>query len=113
MNDEKAKTQSGLGSLQREASQAESRQREKIKDELRKKIQVIRQGHHTGGYIETEKLHEEEKKLDAILRTELEEAKQQHGYSPDPKFKPEAVRKIELELNGLSWKPRLVVAENQ
>jgi len=101
---EKAKTESGAGGLQREA---ESREAEK--QHLRKKIKAIREGHATGGYCETEKLHEEEKHLSKLLRADLEEAKKKHGYSPDPQFKPKEVRAIELELHGLSWKPELVV----
>lgn len=102
------KNPSGTGSLQR----SEEGERSEVKAALRKKIRSIREGHSTGGYCETEKLHQEERKLHAILSTELEEAKAKHGYSPDPKFKPAAVRTIELELNGLSWKPKLVVAQD-
>lgn len=108
VNEDKTKTQAvaGTGSLQR----SEESERGKIKEQLRKKIRSIREGHNTGGYCETEALQAEEKKLHAILSTELEEAKAKFGYSPDPKFKPSQVRTIELELNGLSYKPKLVVA---
>lgn len=105
---EKAQTQSGPSGLQR---QAESREREGIKAEVRKKIRAIREGHNTGGYCETEKLIEAEKPLHAILSAELEELKRRHGYSPDPKFKHPEIRAVEVELHGLSFKPRLVVAE--
>lgn len=107
MNHGKAETQLGTGGLQREAGRERN-----TKDWLRQKIQAIRAGHLTGGYCETEALHAEEKKLDKILRKELEDAKAKHGYSPDPKFKHAEVRALELELNGLSWKPELVVKES-
>jgi hypothetical protein len=106
---EKTETQRGASGLQRETSSGET-QRQEIKAELRKKIQAIRQGHTTGGYCETEKLVAEEKKLHAILCTELEELKLKHGYSPDPRFKHRDIRAVEVELNGLAFKPKLVVA---
>lgn len=110
-NEGEEKTQSGTGGIQR-GSQGKGSEAEQVKAELRKKIRSIREGHATGGYCETEKLQAEEKKLDAILRKELDEAKAEFGYSPDPKFKHTKVREIELELNGLSWRPRLVVAND-
>lgn len=100
--------QRGTGSLQRSK---ESEERNSIKAELRKKIKGIREGHTTGGYCESEALKAEEKKLHAVLSTELEEAKSKFGYSPDPKFKHPTIRALELERDGLSFKPRLVVAE--
>lgn len=101
---EKTKVESGTGSLQRREGSD--------KEKLRQKIRSIREGHTTGGYCETESLHAEEKKLDKILRAELKEAIDKHGYSPDPRFKHKLVREIEVELNGLSWKPTLVVKED-
>ena len=98
------KAVTGAGSLQRSTEGSDA------KDGIRKNIRKIREGHLTGGYCESEALQAEEKKLYAILATELEAAKQKHGYSPDPKFKHTKVRELELEINGLSWKPRLVVA---
>lgn len=102
---EKEKTQSGTGSLQREAGGHEVKT-----EKLRKEIKAIREGHRTGGYCETEELHAQEKALWRILSEDLEAAKKKHGYSPDPKFKHAEVRALELEINGLSWKPQLVVA---
>lgn len=99
---EKEKIESGSGGLQRGTE----------KEKSRKQIKAIREGHLTGGYVETEALHAEEKKLDKILRKELDEAKEKHGYSPDPKFKHPEIRALELELHGLSWKPLLVVSEH-
>lgn len=110
-NEDQTKAQPGLGSLQREAGREEGKHRETIKAGFRKNIRQIREGHLTGGYCDSEALKGEEKKLYAVLATELEEAKAKFGYSPDPKFKHPTIRAIELELNGLSWKPRLVVAE--
>lgn len=109
MSEEKNKTQveSRTGGLQRQESS-----REKEKRELRKKIRSIREGHLTGGYCETEALQAEEKKLYAILKQEFDELTAQHGYSPDPRFKHKDIRTVEVELNGLSWKPRLVVAQD-
>lgn len=108
---DKTETAGGVSGLQRGPSSSESKERERIKTELRKKITSIRQGHTTGGYCETEKLLEVEKQLHAILSAELEEAKAKHGYSPDPKFKHPTIRAIEVELYGLAFKPKLVVAE--
>lgn len=98
---EKEKAESGAGGVQRGPD----------KEKSRKQIKSIREGHYTGGYVETEALHAEEKKLDKLLRKELEAAKEKHGYSPDPKFKHAEIRALELELHGLSWKPLLVVSE--
>jgi hypothetical protein len=100
---EKEKTERGPGGLQRGTE----------KEKLRREIKAIREGHLTGGYCETETLHAQEKKLDKILRAELEESKAKHGYSPDPKFKHPEIGVLELELNGLSWKPLLVAAHEQ
>lgn len=112
MNEEtKTQTQQGTGSLQRRESREEIGEREKIKANLRLEIRSIREGHGTGGYCQTEKLVAVEKKLHAILSTELEALKKEHGYSPDPKFKHPNIRAVEVELNGLSFRPRLVVAE--
>jgi len=110
MNESKTQVEPRTDRLQRGT---QSQEREGIKKGLRKNIQAIREGHLTGGYCESEALKAEEKKLYAILATELEEAKARHGYSPDPKFKHAEIRKIELELHGLSWKPKLVVAEEK
>jgi len=98
------KTQSGASSLQREEK---SSRIEKLRQERR----AIREGHLTGGYCDTEKLLAVEKEIHAILAKDLEAAKEKHGYSPDPKFKHPEVRNIELELHGLAFRPRLVVAE--
>jgi hypothetical protein len=82
-----------------------------IKAELRSRIHSIRAGHMTGGYCDTERLVIEERKLHALLAPELEQLKLKHGYSPDPKFKHGAIRAVELELNGLAYKPKLVEME--
>jgi hypothetical protein len=111
MNEKEAQAKPGTSSLQRQESGGESQEREQVKKNLRKKIIAIRQGHATGGYCETEQLIGEEKKLHAILSSELEQLKARHGYSPDPKFKHPEIRAVEVELHGLSFKPRLVVAE--
>lgn len=102
--DEKKTAQSGTRGLQRD-------EKEKVKAELRHKILSIRQGHTTGGYCDSEALKAEEKKLDKVIRVELAEAIEKHGYSADPKYKHKEVREIEVELNGLSWKPTLVVKD--
>lgn len=111
MNESKTQVESGPHSLQQGTSSSEAKEREQIKSDLRKKILSIRQGHATGGYCETEALKAEEKKLHAILSTELEECKAKHGYSTDPKHKHPEIRKLELEINGLAFKPRLIAAE--
>lgn len=112
MNEEqKTKTQPGTGSVQRRTSREEVSEREKIKANLRIEVRSIREGHGTGGYCNTEKLVAVERKLHAILSTELEELKAEHGYSPDPKFKHPHIRAVEVELNGLAFRPKLVVAE--
>jgi hypothetical protein len=113
VNEEKEKAERGPASLQRGPRGGESAegQREKRKAELRTKIRSIREGHTTGGYCDTEKLKIEEKELHKLLSEEFEAACAIHGYSPDPKFKHKAVRDLEVELNGLSWKPKYVVAE--
>lgn len=98
----------GTGGLQR---RSESREAEVIKAGLRQNIKAIREGHLTGGYCKTEELVAEEKKLHAILSKELETAKRDYGYSPDPKFKHPTIRAIEVELHGLAFKPKLVVAD--
>ncbi len=99
-------TQSGPSGLQRKT---ESREREEVKAELRQRIKAIREGHATGGYCDTDKLKEAERPLWQLLTEDLEAAKKKHGYSPDPKFKHPEIRVIELELNGLAFKPELVV----
>jgi hypothetical protein len=111
------KAQQGTGSVQRQAQTGpqttgggEASGRSGEKAILRTNIKAIREGHLTGGYCDTEKLHAAERALHPILTKELEAAKAKHGYSPDPKFKHPEIRVLELELNGLSWKPRLVVA---
>lgn len=108
---DQTKDQSRAGSLQRGPSREEIAEREQIKANLRLEVRAIREGHSSGGYCNTEKLVQVEKKLHAILSTELEELKARHGYSPDPKFKHPHIRAVEVELNGLAYKPRLVVAE--
>lgn len=102
--EDKTKTVAGTGSLQRS-----TQGREDVKAELRQRIKAIREGHTTGGYCDTEKLKQAERPLYDILTDELEEAKKRHGYSTDPKFKHAAIRNLELEINGLAFKPRLVV----
>jgi len=94
---EKEEAQSGARSLQREASRTEAIQ------EQRKKVQAVRQGHATGGYCESESLKAEEKILAKILSEAIEHAKK---IGDDV-----TVRSYTREINGLSWKPRLVVAE--
>ena len=98
----KKKTVSGSGSLQRDEE----------KTVLRKNIKAIREGHLTGGYCDSEELQAEEKRLSKLLREDLEAARKEHGHTQDPKFKHADVRRIELELNGLSWKPTLVAKED-
>lgn len=100
-------TQQGTGGLQRKAEG-----REVEKNKLRKEIKAVREGHATGGYCETEKLQAAEKQLYKILSGELAEAKEAHGYSPDPRFKHKDIRAVEVELHGLCWKPLLVEAAN-
>jgi hypothetical protein len=107
VNEEEAKTQRGSGGMERQARS------DGKKEELQRKVKAIREGHLTGGYCDTEALHAEERKLDKIIRAQLEEAKAKHGYSPDPKFKHPEIRALELELHGLSWKPELVVKGDQ
>lgn len=102
---DETKNQSGSGALQREAKSSRL-------ETLRKKRISIREGHVTGGYCDTEALLEVEKEIFGVLSKDLEAAKEKHGYSPDPKFKHAEVRAIELELNGLAFRPRLVVAES-
>ncbi len=110
MNEEKTKTQSGPGSIQRQTKGDES-ERQRIKGKFREEIKAIREGHATGGYCDTEKLKASERKLHGVLATELEELKAKFGYSPDPKFKHPSIRAVEVELYGLSYKPELVVKE--
>jgi len=105
-NESKTQTESGPDRLQRSAKEISSTG--PVEKDLRKKITAIRQGHLTGGYCETETLHAEEKKLHKIISdqiAELEDKKpnnwQQHTA---------ALRK---ELAAFSWKPRLVVADEQ
>lgn len=104
-HEEEDKAERGPSGLQRTESSSK-------KQQLRNEILAIRQGHTTGGYCDTEKLHAKEKLLDKVLRKELKEAIEKHGYSPDPRFKHRDVREVEVELNGLSWKPTLVVKED-
>lgn len=80
-----------------------------IKAALRKKILSIRAGHTTGGYCDTEALINEEKKLHAILATELEAAEKKHGTHHRSELQHPEVRAIKVELAGLAYKPRLVV----
>lgn len=101
MSEEKAESRSGA--LQRDESEAKK---------IRQTIKAIREGHTTGGYCETEKLQAEEKKLWKILQAKLDDAKERHGYSTDPKFKHAEIRALELEINGLSWRPTLVVKQD-
>lgn len=101
-NENQEKTSAGTGAIQRDAQKAK----------LRKEIKAVREGHGTGGYCETETLHEKEKALYKILSAELDAAKEKYGYSPDPKFKHPEIRTLELELNGFSWKPTLVVKQD-
>lgn len=105
---ETEKDQRGPRSVQREAGSTEAQE---VKAELRKKIVSIRAGHTTGGYCETEKLIAEEKKLHAILATELEAAEKKHGTNHRSELQHPEVRAIKVELAGLAYKPRLVVSE--
>lgn len=110
MNEEaKAKAVSGAGSLQR--STGSESERQQIIAGLRQKIEAIRRGHATGGYCETEKLQGEERKLARFLDEDIAALKEKHGYSPDPKFKHKDIRALEVERNGFSWQPTLVVKE--
>lgn len=102
------KTERRPGGIQREAEGDEAKVQA-----IRKNIKAIREGHTTGGYCETEKLKEEEKKLYGVLSKKVEAAKARHGYSPDPKFKHPDIRALELEINGLSYKPLLVAQEEK
>jgi hypothetical protein len=104
MSEEK-KTESGAGGLQRSQTT-----REQEKDILRYERRQIREGHLSGGYCNTEKLLNVEGRLWRLLAEDIEEAKEKHGYSPDPKFKHPEIRKLELERDGLAFRPRLVVA---
>jgi len=93
------------GSLQCEEEGAESRCRAKIKS--------IREGHTTGGYIATEALQEEEKKLWRILTDKLAVEEKKHGTHHRAEFQHPEVRRLRVELNGLAFKPQLVVKEAQ
>lgn len=102
MNESETKTQRGAGALQRDPSKTEGQIHDEVLAGLRQKIRSIREGHATGGYCDTAALHVEEKKLDAILRTDLEAAKE--GSIEQ--------RNIKRELASLSYRPRLVVAQD-
>lgn len=102
---EKAKVESGPDSLQRKEKGSSI-------EALRKKRVAIKEGHLTGRYCDTEALIEVEKEIYTTLSKDLEAAKKKHGYSPDPKFKHAEIRALELEINGLAFRPRLVVADD-
>jgi len=101
---EKTKTESGAGGLQRSPSQSEENL-----EALRQERRSVREGHRSGGYCDTEALHKIEKQIWQVLTARLDAAKKKHGYTPDPRFKHADIRAIELELDGLAWKPTLVV----
>lgn len=94
--EKKGHTQSGAGGIQRETSAGEIK--------IREQIESIREGHTSGGYIDTEALHDEEKKLHAILLTKLEAAEKENDRA--------AIKSITREINGLAFRPRLVVAND-
>ncbi len=98
-NEEKSKTQPGISSLQRETSS------EKGQPDLETQIKAIREGHTTGGYCDTEELHKKEKQLFRILTAALEEAEKDREH--------ERVRILKRRIEALSFRPKLVVAENQ
>jgi hypothetical protein len=101
-NENQAKTQPGAGGLQRPPGSGQSNEREQNKNALRKERQAIKEGHATGGYCQTEKLHAVEKKLHAILTEERDQAVED-GDKPTAKTTAH-------ELAGFSYAPRLVVA---
>jgi hypothetical protein len=118
---EKTNAPASSGGLQRGQEEGSgSKQKEQhgseggavAKATLRKKIEAIRKGHVTGGYCETEALKEAEKELHKVLSAELEAEIKTHGYSPDPKFKAPSIRALEIELNGMAYKPKLVVTHD-
>ncbi len=106
---EKADAASGTGSLQRSTQEGSGRAEENSIKALRQKQLSIKEGHGTGGYCDTEALLEVERQIFKLQSKALAEAKEKHGYSPDPKFKHPDVRRLELEVNGLAYKPKHVV----
>lgn len=113
MHEDKTHHQSGTGSVQRSQKEGSGRAKEDRLKTLRKERMAIKEGHTTGGYCDTEALHAKEKEIWKVLSEDLAAAKEKHGYSADPKFKHPEIRALELEINGLSWKPQLVVAADQ
>jgi len=98
----KAEAVTGAGSLQRKEGSVEE-----VKADLRKKIRSIREGHGTGGYCDTEALKAEEKKLHHVLSVEIEEAEAKHDHQSQA-----IATANKRELAGLSYRPKLVVAED-
>lgn len=93
---DKTQTQSGINSLQRETQSGE--------DWQRKKVKAVREGHATGGYIETEELKAEEKKLAEILSKKIADAEREKGHAATAE-----IRGIQREIAGFCWRPQLVV----
>lgn len=110
MSEEKNEGQEAEAKVKRGTRRVE-RQEESAEASIRKKIVSIRAGHTTGGYCDTEALHNEEKKLYHILAVRLEEAEAKHGTHFKAEFQHPTVRALKLEINGLSYKPQLVVKE--
>ena len=102
----KTQTLARAGGLQRSAE--ESKERESIKAKIRKEIAIIRQGHATGGYCDSEKLRAAERPLYTILASELEELEAKVANPNNP-----ATVAVRRELAGLSYQPRLVVAKEE
>lgn len=99
MNEKKEEAELGAGGLQRSAQG---------KAALIKKINSIRQGFETGGYCDTEKLKVEEQKLHGIIAEEIKQAEAKGGSESVI-----AVFRLNKQLAGLCYKPKLVVAADQ
>jgi hypothetical protein len=97
------KAQQRTGGLQR--SQEEGDHRSRIKAAIKEKVHAIRHGFGTGGYCDTEGLVAGEKQLHCIISAEIEEAQIAHDQAQ--------VRKLERELAGLCYRPKLVVAKEE
>lgn len=99
-NSPQAKAVTGIGGIQRGEKEA----RQRIKRAIEKDCQSIREGHTSGGYCDTEQLLASEKRLAAIIQTEIEEAIE--ARDRNLQFA------LERQLRGFAWKPRLVVAQD-
>lgn len=94
--------QQRFASIQRSASETETCRR--IKEAVKAKVEAVRQGHTTGGYCDTDSLMEGERQLHAIISAEIEEAQIIRDSG--------AIKRLERELAGLAYRPRLVVAND-